>query len=269
MGAEALRAAIAGARDAGRAAFIPYLTAGDPRLAELGRFAGALRAGGADILELGVPFSDPVADGPVNQRAAERALAAGTTLAGVLHAVRRLREAGERLPVALFTYFNPVLRMGPAQFARRAADAGVDGVLVVDLPPEEAGEHRAACAASGLGTIFLASPTTAPERLRRAAEASTGFLYYVSRLGVTGERAALPESLRAELKAARAASPAPLAVGFGLSTPEQAAALAAHADAVVVGSALVRVVAEQPPEEAARRLTELARAFVGALARKE
>lgn len=261
-----LRAAIAAARDAGRAAFIPYLTAGDPSLDATGTFVRALAEAGADIIELGIPFSDPIADGPVNQRAAERALAAGTTLAGVLDALETWRAGGFATPVVVFTYFNPVLRMGLETFARRAKAAGAQGALIVDLPPEEAGEWLAAAKAAGVETVFLAAPTTEPERLPAIDAASSGFLYYVSRLGVTGTRDALPLQLAADVAALKAKVTAPVAVGFGISTPEQAALVAAHADAVVVGSALVRVI-EERGAGAAADLKELAGSLAEALRR--
>lgn len=225
-----------------RAAFIPYVTAGDPDLNATGELLHALAAGGADIIELGVPFSDPIADGPVNQRAAMRALASGTTLSGILRLVARHRDR-LGVPIVLFTYYNPIFSRGVEAFGEQAAASGVDGVLCVDLPPEE-GEselvpvlHR-----HGLDTIFLLAPTSTRERLRKIAAASSGFIYYVSRTGVTGQREELPRELLRETKRLRRRLPLPLAVGFGISTPEQVAAVASVADGVVVGSALVSVV---------------------------
>ncbi len=227
-----------------RAAFIPYLTAGDPDLATTGRLLEALVEAGADLVELGVPFSDPIADGPVNQRAAGRALASGTSLAGVLDLVARRRE-GLGVPVVLFTYFNPLLARGIGRFAEQAAASGVDGVLCVDLPPEEGAEELVpALRAAEIDTIFLLAPTSDRRRIRRVDEASTGFVYYVSRTGVTGARDRLPPELLREAKKLRKRLSRPLAVGFGISTPEQAAAVAGVADGVVVGSALVRLVEE-------------------------
>ncbi|MGE0435212.1 MAG: tryptophan synthase subunit alpha [Planctomycetota bacterium] len=255
-------------RDSGRAAFIPYITAGDPSLAQTAVYLRQLAAAGADLIELGVPFSDPIADGVVNQQAAERALAAGTTLGGILDMVAALRADGFATPCIVFTYLNPLLRMGVDAFAERAAAAGVQGALVVDLPPEEADEFVPALHARGLDTVFLASPTTPPERLARVAAASSGFVYYVSRLGVTGERQALSDSLADEVSRVRAAvAPLPVAVGFGISTPEQAAAVAAHADGVVVGSALVKFLADaaRDPAGAGERMAALARSIAGAL----
>jgi tryptophan synthase alpha chain len=198
-----------------------------------------------DVLELGVPFSDPLADGPVIQRASERALARGTTLPAVLEAVRGIRRRSE-IPLLLFSYFNSLLRHGLARVVSEACAAGVDGVLVTDLPPEEAGPWLEAARPAGLDTVFLAAPTSPEERLRRVAEASRGFVYAVSRTGVTGERSALSEDARPLVKRIKALTAEPVALGFGISTPEQVAAAAAVADAVVVGSALVRFLEEHP-----------------------
>jgi tryptophan synthase alpha chain len=226
-----------------RAAFIPYLTAGDPDLETTGELLDALVAGGADLVELGVPFSDPIADGPVNQRSAARALEAGTTLAGILELVAR-RRAEVAVPLVLFTYYNPIHALGVEVFVEQAAESGVDGLLVVDLPPEEAGPLRAACLARGLDLVFLLAPTSTRDRVRRVDRASTGFVYYVSRTGTTGVRDTLTRGLAREVRALRRRLRLPVAVGFGISTPEQAAAVAAVADGVVVGSALVRLVEE-------------------------
>lgn len=241
-----LRNTFSACASAGRSAFIPYITAGDPSLSDTAAFVRTLAAAGADILELGVPFSDPIADGPVNQLAAERALTAGTTLQGILHLVRDLRAEGVTLPIILFTYLNPVLRMGVEHFAAQAVAAGVTGLLVVDLPPEAAGPYGTVMADHGLETVFLVSPTSPPERLKAAAQASTGFVYVVSRTGVTGEQQALADSLPQEIARLRTYIDAPLAVGFGISTPEQAHTVAQLADGVVVGSALVRTIAAGP-----------------------
>jgi len=240
--------AFARARRERRAAFVPYLTAGDPDLETTAELVAALERAGADVVELGVPFSDPIADGPVNQAAAERALDAGTTLTGILAQVARLR-ARTPVPIVLFTYFNPVFRYGIERFAEHAADSGVDGVLVVDLPPEEArGEYLDTLRAQGLDAIFLLAPTSTRERVAAVAAVASGFVYYVSRTGVTGERGELPRELAREVKALRKRLKLPVAVGFGISTPEQAAAVARVADGVVVGSALVRLVAEHGRE---------------------
>ena len=236
--------AFAAAGREGRAAFVPFLMAGDPDLATTGELVEALAAAGADLVELGVPFSDPIADGPVNQAAAARALASGTTLAGILELASRLRRRVE-LPLVLFSYFNPILRYGVARFAEHAAASGVDGVLCVDLPPEEAdGAYLRALGAHGLDPVFLLAPTSTRERMRAVARAGRGFVYYVSRTGVTGERDELPPALAAEVREVRRRVALPVAVGFGVSTPEQVRAVARIADGVVVGSALVRLAAE-------------------------
>jgi tryptophan synthase alpha chain len=260
-----LREAMDALRAERRTGLVPYLCAGDPSLEWTEEAVLALAEAGAVAIELGVPFSDPVADGPTNERAAMRALQGGTTLSAILESVRRIRARGCSVPLLLFTYLNPALRMGLAEFARRAREAGVDGVLMVDLPVEEAGPWRQAAADHGLDTVFLVAPTTSDERLRAADHASTGFVYAVSRLGVTGARAALPDGLPEEISRLRSRLDAPVAVGFGLSTAEHAAALAGRADGVVVGSAIVRLFEEHPPEEAVRRAASLARSIVSAL----
>ncbi len=226
-----------------RTGLVAYVTAGDPDLPRSAEVIRAVDRGGADVIELGVPFSDPLADGPVIQRATERALAAGTTLAKVLDLAASLR-ADVAAPLVLFTYANPMVRMGVTAFARRAREAGIDGVLVLDLPPEEAGEARAAFVAEGLDTIFLLSPTTSVERIRRAAELGGGFLYGISRLGVTGARADVADSAESLAARVRAETTRPLALGFGFSRPEHVRAVGRWADAAVVGSALVQVVAD-------------------------
>lgn len=227
-----------------RAAFIPFIMAGDPSLEATAAHLEALAAGGADIIELGVPFSDPIADGPTNQRAAVRALAAGTKLSGILELVARHRDR-LGVPIVLFTYFNPVLSRGVERFAEQAAASGVDGVLCVDLPPEE-GEREfiPALREQGVDTVFLLAPTSTRERINKVAAASSGFLYYVSRTGVTGEQSELPGELVRDVKRLRRRVGQPVAVGFGLSSPSQVAAVGEVADGVVVGSALVRLIEE-------------------------
>lgn len=233
----------AGLRAEKRTGLVTYVTAGDPDLVRSAEVIRAVDRGGADIIELGVPFSDPLADGPVIQRATERALAAGTTLGRVLELAASVRD-DVRAPLVLFTYANPVLRMGLPTFAARARAAGVDGVLVLDVPPEEAGEAQAAFDVEGLDTIFLLSPTTTVERIRRAATLGRGFLYGISRLGVTGARADVADSAASLAARVRAETARPLALGFGFSTPDHVRAVGQWADAAVVGSALVTVVAE-------------------------
>ena len=236
--------------EAGELGLIAYITAGDPSLEASARIVVAAAEAGADIIELGVPFSDPVADGPVIQRASERALRSGTTLAGVLELVRNLRSHTE-VPLVLFSYFNPILQMGLQKFAESAASAGADGVLITDLTPEEADEYRATVRAQGLDAIFLAAPTSTDQRLARIAAASTGFLYLVSRTGVTGEREALPEGLPALVRRIRNFTTLPIAVGFGISLPSHVSVLGGIADAAVVGSALMAAVENADSVDAA------------------
>jgi len=238
--------AFARVRSEGRPGLVTYTTAGDPDLPRSAEILQALDRAGADVLEVGVPFSDPIADGPVIQRATERALAAGTTLRGVLAMIEGVR-ASIAAPIVVFSYANPLMRMGVGQFARRAAEAGVDGVLALDLPIEEAAEFRETMMAFGLDTIFLLSPTTTDARIRRAAELGRGFLYGISRLGVTGARATVASSASALVGRIRRHTAMPIALGFGISSPEQVAEVCAYADAAVVGSALVSVIAEASP----------------------
>jgi tryptophan synthase alpha chain len=230
-------------RDERRVGLVTYVTAGDPSLARTADILSALDRAGADVIELGVPFSDPLADGPVIQRACERAITAGATLGRILDLVAQVR-ASVRAPIVLFSYANPIYRMGFGAFAARAAAAGVDGVLTLDIPVEEAGPMRGALVEHGLDPVYLLSPTTTVERARQAGELGRGFLYLISRTGVTGARASLSADLRALAARARDASRLPLAVGFGLSRPEHISAVAEVADAAVVGSALVSVVAD-------------------------
>jgi tryptophan synthase alpha chain len=222
---------------------VTYVTAGDPDLPKTEGILRALDRGGADVLEVGVPFSDPLADGPVIQRATERALASGTTLSAVLDMVRRLRS-DVAAPIVIFSYANPILRLGAERFADEAKAAGVDGVLVLDLPIEEAGDFRALSASRGIDTILLLSPTTTDDRLRRAAALGSGFLYAISRLGVTGARDVIADGAADMVRRIRGVSPLPIALGFGISKPEHVREVGRWADAAVVGSALVSVIAE-------------------------
>jgi tryptophan synthase alpha chain len=226
-----------------RGGLVTYLTAGDPDADTSAALLVAVSRAGADVLEVGVPFSDPLADGPVIQRASERALAAGMSLRGVLHLVARVRSQIDT-PIVLFTYANPVIRMEPTAFARSAADAGVDGVLILDYPVEEAEPLRRPLIDAGLDPIFLVSPTTTDERIRRSAQLGGGFLYVISRLGVTGMRDRLPDDVEALMQRVRRCAELPIAMGFGISRPEQVAEVCRVADAAVVGSALVNVVAQ-------------------------
>jgi len=230
-------------RAAGRTGLITYVTAGDPDLARSAEILKRLDRAGADVLEVGVPFSDPLADGPVIQRATERALAAGATLENVLTMLAGVRSEISA-PVVIFSYANPILRMGLERFVSQAQAAGVDGVLTLDMPPEEGAAFRDAFAAAGIDTIFLLSPTTTVERIRRASALGSGFLYGISRLGVTGVRETIDDSARALADRVRAETAMPIALGFGLSRPEHVRAVGQWADAAVVGSALVKVIAE-------------------------
>lgn len=225
-------------RKSGELGIVAYITAGDPSLDATLKFVLALAEAGADVIELGVPFSDPLADGPTIQRASERALRSGTTLAGVLELVHRIRKSSE-VPLVLFSYYNPILQMGLGKFANVAETAGADGVLATDLTPEEADDYRRILSAHHLDTIFLAAPTSTDERLAKIAACSSGFLYLISRTGVTGAKDALPDDLPALLRRARAVTQLPIAVGFGISLPGHVSVLGGLADAAVVGSALV------------------------------
>lgn len=233
-----------------RKALVAFVTAGDPSLERTVDVALELEKGGVDVLELGVPFSDPLADGPVIQRSSQRALDRGITLKDVLGAVKKIRSRSE-LPIVLFGYFNPFLRHGLPALVEDALAAGVDGCLVTDLPPEEAGEWLEVTGTKGLDTVFLVAPTSPDARVRRVAEASTGFVYAVSRTGVTGEQKALSEDALPLVQRVKSLTKAPVALGFGISKPEQVEAAAAVADGVVVGTALVRFLEEQPQGDVA------------------
>ncbi len=242
-----------------RAAFVPYITAGDPNLERTVDLVRALARAGADVIELGVPFSDPMADGPTNQRAAERALASGTTLAGVLATVEVVRRDLE-IPIVLFTYANPVLRYGLDAFSSDAAAAGIDGVLFTDVPAEEMEPFEEVLSKSDLDLVMLVTPTSDKARMKAAARFGDGFLYLVSRIGVTGAKEDLDGELEANVRLARSASRLPVAVGFGISTPEQVARVASMADGVVVGSAIVsRIGALGDCDELAEEIETFAR----------
>jgi tryptophan synthase alpha chain len=245
-------------RDEKRGGLVAYVTAGDPDRSTSEDILAALAEGGADVIEVGVPFSDPLADGPVIQRASERALAAGMTLRGVLALVTAVRAKIDT-PIVLFTYANPVVRMDPDTFAEAARDAGVDGVLILDYPVEEAEPLRAPLVAAGLDPIFLISPTTADERIRRSSELGAGFLYVISRLGVTGARAEMAADTAALVARIRQQATLPVALGFGISRPEHVAEACRHADAAVVGSAIVNVIAEKSANESAAAVQQYVR----------
>lgn len=248
-------------RRAGRAALMPYLTIGYPERESADDLVPAVIEAGADLLELGVPFSDPLADGATVQHSTQQALANGITLADCLATVGRLRERGVTAPLTLMGYYNPIYQMGLARFAAGAAAVGVDGVIVPDLPPEEAADLDAALAAEGLDYIYFLAPTSDAARIRLVAERARGFIYLVSLTGVTGARDRLPAELPAFIARVREATGGrtPLAVGFGIGSPESARAVAAHADGVIVGSALVRLLADPTTAE------HEARTFVAAL----
>jgi tryptophan synthase alpha chain len=260
--------AFAHAASEGRAALVVFVEAGDPDLDTTARLLPELAAAGADVIELGIPFSDPIADGPVIQRASERALASGTTLAATLDLLARLRHEGLEAAVVLFGYANPVVAMGEEAFARRAKGAGADGVLLTDVPSEEAGAFVRPLRKEGIDAVSLVAPTSPDERLRKAGALSRGFLYLVSRTGVTGARPELAEGLVALIGRVKAQAPRrPLAVGFGISTAQQAAAVARLAEGVVVGSALVSAMEDavrdgvDPVVAAAARVRTLAAAM--------
>lgn len=227
--------------------FIPFITAGDPDLESSLELAAALGESCADIIELGVPFSDPVADGPVIQRSSLRALQQGTSLEKVLGMVRRLRRRCP-VPVVLFSYFNPILQFGLERLAAEAQDAGVDGLLLTDLPPEESGDILPLLRSRELDTIFLAAPTTSPERMQKIAASSSGFIYLISRAGVTGVSDALGAGIEARVRQLKELSDLPVAVGFGISTPGHVRQVWSAADAAVVGSAIVRKLEESSRE---------------------
>ena len=260
-------------RAAGELGVVAYITAGDPSLEATLEFVLALAEAGADVIELGVPFSDPLADGPTIQRASERALKAGTSLAGVMELVGRIRKSSE-VPLVLFSYYNPILQMGLDKFARAAAEAGADGVLVTDLTPEEAEDYRRILRAQGLDTVFLAAPTSSDERLKVISAASSGFLYLISRTGVTGAKDSLSEELPGLLRRVRQFTDLPVAVGFGISLPGHVSVLGGLADAAVVGSALVGEIEKAATVEAAAtalrdRVRKLKEAGQHGLSRRE
>jgi tryptophan synthase alpha chain len=233
-----------------RPSLVAYVTCGDPDLATTRDVVLAAIDAGADVIELGVPFSDPVADGPVIQRASQRALHSGTTLADVLRLAAEIRQHAQSTGMIIFSYLNPILRMGMERFCKIARHAGVDGALLTDLPVEEADGYLREMRRSDLAAVFLAAPTSTDERLKRIAEASSGFVYAVSRTGVTGSRQQLPEDARKLVRRLRKYTKLPIAVGFGISTAEQFAAVGEFADAAVVGSAIVETIERNPGTEA-------------------
>jgi len=245
-----IRSAFEALRNCGELGIVAYITAGDPSVEATLKFVLALAEAGADVIELGVPFSDPLADGPTIQRASERALKSGTTLSRVIDLVRRIRLSSQ-VPLVLFSYYNPILQMGLEKFASAAANAGADGVLATDLTPEESEDYRRILAACHLDTIFLGAPTSTDERLAKIAGCSSGFLYLISRTGVTGAKDALPDDLPALIRRTRSVTQLPIAVGFGISLPGHVSVLGGLADAAVVGSALVSEIEKAQSVDAA------------------
>jgi len=254
-------------REAGEMGIVAYVTAGDPSLGATLQFVQALAEAGADVIELGVPFSDPVADGPTIQRASERALKSGATLHGVLELVRQIRNskgAAAEVPLVLFSYYNPVFQMGLEKFAANTSSTGADGVLITDLTPEESSDYRRILSAHHLDTIFLAAPTSDDNRLQKISEVSSGFLYLISRTGVTGAKDALPDDLPALLRRTRQFTNLPVAVGFGISLPGHVSVLGGLADAAVVGSALVSEIEKATAQDSSPRAIENAAAALSA-----
>jgi tryptophan synthase alpha chain len=240
-----------------------YFTAGDPDLATTREMALAAIDNGADVIELGVPFSDPLADGPVIQRASERAVAKGTRLTDVLGICKEIRAARAEAGIILFSYLNPVLQMGLETFAKAAKDAGADGVLLTDMIVEEAGEYLKVMHATGLVPVFLAAPTSPDERLKAIAESSQGFVYAISRVGITGTQAELASDAKGLVERLRKFTKLPIALGFGVSTPEHVRAVGEFADAAVVGSAIVGLIEKTPAAEAPRAVGEFVRSLSG------
>jgi tryptophan synthase alpha chain len=251
-------------RTTGRKGFVAYICAGDPNLRATAQLARAFERVGVDVLELGVPFSDPLADGVVNQLASERALRAGTTLRGVLKTVASLRRGGLQVPIVFYVYYNVLHHYGLKKFVRDAAAAGVDGALALDLPPEEADAYERLMKQAGLHPIYLVAPTTPTERIHKIARHASGFIYYVSREGVTGMQKSMAPAVTAHIATIRKHSKLPVAIGFGISNPTQARAAARAADAVVVGSAIVNQIAKHGKH---RQMAPTVARFVGAMVR--
>jgi tryptophan synthase alpha chain len=254
-----LEKTIAARKAKGQKSFVAYLTAGDPDLESTAALVHSLVRGGADIIELGIPFSDPLADGPVNQRAAERALLKGVSLSKILAAVPDIRALCPETPLVVFSYMNPIYAMGFENFAKTAKEAGIDAVLVVDLPPEESVSYRKILNAQGLDTVFLASPTSDQSRLALVDSCSSGFVYYVSRTGVTGAQSQISKSLQRELALVKKTVKKPVMVGFGVSNAAQAKEISAQADGVIIGSAIVKLIeAAKSTADAAQSLEAFA-----------
>jgi len=252
-------------RQRGEKALITYVMAGDPSLQKTEQLVVELEQAGADIIELGVPFSDPIADGPVIQQAAERALRSGTTLRAILSMVTRLR-ARTRIPLVLMAYYNSIYAFGPERFCQEAAQAGIDGLIMPDMPPDEAGPLKGPAAAAGLPLIFLLAPTSTPERRTFVARQSQGFVYYVSLTGITGAKLLNLADVGKNVEKIRKVTHVPVAVGFGVATPEDAANVAAIADGVIVGSAIVKqIAAHQQKPAMVKRVAEFVRSLKTAM----
>src|SRR5471030_3351058 len=249
-----IKSTFAALAEQGKKGLIPFITAGDPNPEQTVEFMHALAKGGADVIELGVPFSDPMADGPVIQRSSERALAKGVSLKHVLADVKRFRETNTTTPVVLMGYANPIERMGTEAFAKAAKDAGVDGVLVVDYPPEESVEFSASMRAAGIDPIFLLAPTSTDDRIAAVGKVASGYVYYVSLKGVTGSANLDVQSIAAMLPEIRKSVPLPIGVGFGIRDAQTASAVAAVSDAVVIGSRIVQLLEQTAPAQAAGAL---------------
>ncbi len=263
--ANRIDARFAALRDAKKKAFVAYVCAGDPTLDATIDIVLGLERAGVDIVELGVPFSDPLADGVVNQMAADRALKAGATTPGVLEMIRKLRTKSQ-IPIVLFTYLNPIYTYGYDRFHHDAAAAGADGVLVLDLPPDEAAQNSELKPAPDLRHIQLIAPTSPTERIASIAKCAEGFVYYVSRLGVTGAQAEIASGIAEQVAIIKAATQVPVCVGFGVSNPEQAATIASKADGVVVGSAIVKLIEQNGSSaDCAAKLEAFVKPLVGAV----
>lgn len=263
-GSGRIAACFAELRDRGEAALVPFIVAGDPDLDMTRALLRAAADAGADLIEVGVPFSDPTADGPVIQRAGVRALSRGTSLRQILEMIAELRGSGMTTPIVLFGYYNPIFHYGPARLAADAARAGVDALLVIDLPPEEADELWQPARAAGLDMIFLLAPTSDASRVRAVLRKASGFVYFVSMTGITGSKAIDSADVRRLVEDLRGSCPLPIGVGFGISTAEEAAAVAEYADAVIVGSAIVRLI-ESVGSDPAQDLVATVAGFVRSL----
>ncbi len=268
-GARAVEEAILKANKQGRAALIPFIEGADPDLTVTEDLLWALAEAGGDVIELGFPFSDPLADGPTIQEAAQRALKNKPTLSDFLHLIARMRKQGFDTPVVIMGYLNPFWRFGLERLAKEAREVGLDGLIIPDLPLEEAGDWLHLARKERRASILLAAPTTPPERLARIAKASSGFLYYVSVTGITGDRKELPQDLALKLDLARELSPVPVAVGFGIGRPEQVRALAPYAHAIVVGSAIVKIIGryQEQPQKLVKEVSSFVRTLREATSR--